>query len=149
MFLIWMLISDTNNNWMKNVHKRCHQVTYCSKTSSYEQLFKNAWISYHLPLSLMKINKQYQLRCLRKFKGHLQIQQVIFFWETRKSVQSMSWECFLNTYIKVWDIIPTEIKNGSSLDSFQESIKMEIFRVSLRTPQFYQFSLSFYFVNLF
>ena len=46
--LLWMLHSRCNNNKIKHLHERCLRLTYCDKTSSYEELLeKDGSVSIH------------------------------------------------------------------------------------------------------
>ena len=46
--LIWMLHSRRNNNKIQHLHERCLRLTYCDKSSSYQELLeKDGSVSLH------------------------------------------------------------------------------------------------------
>ena len=133
--LIWMLHSRKNSNKIKYLHERCLRLIYSDKKSSYENLLENDnSVSIHhkniqaLAIEMFKVkhklcpdiisdifkertNNQYNLRNRNDFV----IPRVHTVYHGTESI----------TYLgpKIWDIVPEEIKQKKSLNSFKESIK--------------------------
>ena len=133
--LIWMLHSRKNSNKIKYLHERCLRLIYSDKKPSYENLLENDnSVSIHhkniqaLAIEMFKVkhklcpditsdifkertNNQYNLRNCNDFV----IPRVHTVYHGTESI----------TYLgpKIWDIVPEEIKQKKSLNSFKESIK--------------------------
>ena len=133
--LIWMLHSRKNSNKIKYLHERCLRLIYSDKKPSHENLLENDnSVSIHhkniqaLAIEMFKVkhklcpditsdifkertNNQYNLRNRNDFV----IPRVHTVYHGTESI----------TYLgpKIWDIVPEEIKQKKSLNSFKESIK--------------------------
>ena len=130
-----MLHSRCNNNKIKHLHERCLRLTYCDKTSSYEELLeKDGSVSIHhkniqsLAIEMYKVKNElapaitanifstmnenpYNLRNYNDFR-------IPFARTVYHGTESIS---YLGP--KIWEIVPREIKDLESLNSFKKSIR--------------------------
>ena len=130
-----MLHSQSDNNKVKVLHKRCLQLIYNDKQSSYEELLINdSTVSIHYrniqtlatemfkvknemspeiicDIFTQRINNHYNLRHI----NHFETPFVRTVYNGTKSVSYLG--------PKIWDIVPEEYKTLNSLNSFKESIK--------------------------
>ena len=131
--LLWMLHSRCNNNKIKHLHERCLRLTYCDKTSSYEELLeKDESVSIHhrniqsLAIEMYKVKNaiapmttanvfcpnpenRYNLRNHSDFR--VPFAGTVY-------TESIS---YLGP--KIWDIVTAELKQNQSLNSFKKSIR--------------------------
>ena len=132
--LIWMLHSRRNNNIIKYLHERCLRLIYNDKNSSYELLTKDG------PVSIPHRNIQALVTEFYKIKNVLspEIFTGIFARET-ESHYNLRWcndfripsihtvyhgsESISFLGPKIWNILPDEIKQQTSLNSFKKSVK--------------------------
>ena len=130
-----MLHSRCNNNKIKHLHERCLRLIYCDKNSSYEELLeKDGSVSIHhrniqnLAIEMYKVKSEldpmiaanvfttipenhYNLRNYNGFR--LPFARAVYH-----GTESIS---YLGP--KIWDIVPIELKNAQSLNSFKKSIR--------------------------
>ena len=130
-----MLHSRCNNNKIKHLHERCLKLTYCDRTSSYEELLeKDGSVSMHhwniqsLAIEMYKVKNaiapmitanafcpnpenRYNLRNHSDFR-------VPFARTVYHGTESIS---YLGP--KIWDIVPAELKQNQSLNSFKKSVR--------------------------
>ena len=135
---LWMLHSRCNNNKIKHLHERCLRLTYCDKTSSYEELLeKDGAVSIHyrniqsLAIEMYKVKNaiapmitanvfcpnhenHYNLRNHSDFR-------VPFARTVYHGTESIS---YLGP--KIWDIVPAELKQNQSFNSFKKSIRKRV-----------------------
>ena len=132
--LVWILHSRRNNN-IRNLHERCLRLIYNDTNSSYEELLtKDGSVSIHhenikaLATEFYKIKNglspelfteifaretesHYNLRRCNDFR----IPSIRTVYHGRESIS------FLGS--KIWNILPDEIKQQTSLNSFKKSVK--------------------------
>ena len=127
--------SRCNNNKIKHLHEICLRLIYCNKNSSSEELLeKDGSVSIHhrniqsLGIEMYKIKNElapmitanvfttipenhYNLRNYNGFR--LPFARTVYH-----DTESISY-----LGLKIWDIVPTGLKNTQSLNSFKESIR--------------------------
>ena len=130
--LVWMLHSRSNNNKIKHLHERCLRIVYQDKQSFYENLLvKDDTVSMHhrniqaLATEMYKIENDLSTEILsniftQKTQNHDSLQnasdfQIPFVQTVYHGTKSIS--------PKIWDIVPAEMKNAISLNSFKAQIK--------------------------
>ena len=132
--LIWMFHSRIMNNKINRLHERCMRLIYGDKTSSFEELLdQDKSVSIHtrnlqmLATEMFKVYRgmsppiiselfrrrdiSYNLRSNSNFA----VPNVKSVFHGSKSI----------TYLgpKIWDIIPLQLKELTSLNAFQKGIK--------------------------
>ena len=125
--LIWMLHSCCNNNKIKHLHERCLRLIYCDKNSSYEELLeKDQSVSIH-PRNIQNLARE-----MCKVKNELapMITANVFITIPENHYHLRNYNGFRLpfartvyhgtesiSYIgpKIWDIVPSELKNAQSL----------------------------------
>ena len=134
--VILMLYSHENNNIISNLHEWCLRLKYNDKNTSYEELLtKDGSVSLHhmniqaLATKFYKIKNElspeffteifvhekesyYNLRWCNAFR----IPSVCTVYDDSESIS------FLGP--KIWNFLPDEIKQQTSLNSFKKSIKI-------------------------
>ena len=130
-----MLHSRSNNNKIKNLHESCLRIVYQDKQSSYERLLvKDGRASMHhrniqaLAIEMYKINNDLSTEILsniftQRTHNHYSLQipsdfQIPFVRTVYHGTESIS-----HFGPKIWDIVPAEMKNAISLNSFKAQIK--------------------------
>ena len=132
---VWTLQSRSNTNKIKHFHERCLCVVYQDKKSSYENLLvKDGTVSMHhqniqaLAIEMYKIKNDLSTEILSNIftqmtQNHYRLRnasdfQIPFVRTIYHGRESMS-------YLppKIWDIVPAEMKNAISLNSFKAQIK--------------------------
>ena len=133
--LVWMLHSRSNNNKIKHLHERYLRIVYQDKQSSYENLLvKDGTVSMHhrniqaLAIEMCKIKKDLSTEILsniltQRTQNHYSLRnasdfQIPFVRTVYHGTERIS---YLGP--KIWDIVPAEIKNAISLNSFKAQIK--------------------------
>ena len=133
-----MLHSRSNNNKIKHLHERCLRLTYCDKTSSYEELLeKDGSVSIYdrniqsLAIEMYKVKNaiaamitandfcpnpenQYNLRNHNDFR-------VPFARTVYHGTEGISYP-----ELKIWDIVTAELKQNKFLNSFKKSIRKRV-----------------------
>ena len=131
-----MFHSRILNNRINNLHERCLRIIYCDKTSSFEELLEtDRSVSVHtrnlqtLAIEMFKVsnniapkifsdifnprpNNKYNLRN----KSDFSIRRVR---TVHNGTETIS---FLGP--KIWDLVPSNIKEKTSLASFKSAIKL-------------------------
>ena len=123
------------NNKINNLHEKALRTVYQDKKSSFETLLKrDKSVSIHIK------NMQYLTTEIFKVKNDLcpEIMKEIFIFHenptynlrsgnhlTRRNIQATHHgiETISNLGAKIWDLLPEEIKNASSLSVFKTKIK--------------------------
>ena len=133
--LVWMLHSRSNNNKIKHLHERCLRIVYQDKQSSYENLLvKDGTVSMHhrniqaLAIEMYKIKNDLSTEILsniftQRTQNHYSLRnasdfQIPFVRTVYHGTESIS---YLGP--EIWDIVPAEMKNAISLNSFKAQIK--------------------------
>ena len=133
--LIWMLHRRWYNNKIKHLHEKCLRLIYCNKNSSYEELLeKDGSVSTHhrniqnLAIEMYKIkNELAPMITANVFttipENHYNLCnyngfRLPFARRVYHGPESISY-----LGLKIWDIVPTELKNGQSLNSCKKSIR--------------------------
>ena len=116
--------SRSNNNKIKHLHERCLRIVYQDKRSSYENLLvKDGTVSMHyrniqaLAIEMYKIKNDLSTEILSNIFTQSDF-QIPFVRTVYHRTESIS---YLGT--KIWDIVPTEMKNAISLNRFNAKIK--------------------------
>ena len=123
------------NNKINNIHERALRIVYHDKISSFKTLLKrNKYMSIHMK------NLQYLATELFKVKNGLspEIMNEIFVFQesetynsrsgnhlARKNIRTTQYgiESIANLGAKLWNLLPGEIKNSSSLTVFKNKIR--------------------------
>ena len=134
--VIWMLHSRKNNK-INFLHERCLRLIYSDKKSSYEEniLEKDNSVSIHhkniqaLAIAMFKVKHKLcpeiigdifmegpNNQCNLRDRPDLTTPQVHSVFHGTESISRLG--------PKIWDIVPKELKNKKSLNSFKESFKM-------------------------
>jgi len=133
--LIWMLHSRYNNNKIKHLHERCLRLTYCDKKSSYEELLeKDSSVSIHhrniqsLAIEMYKVKKEIAPAITanvfsRMPENHYNLRHRTDFITPFARTVFHGTESISYLGPKIWDIVPSELKEAQSLNSFKKSIK--------------------------
>ena len=133
--LVRMLHSRRNNNIIRNLHERCLRLIYNNKNSSYEELLtKDGSVSIHhgnihaLATEFYKIKNE----MLPKLFTEIFARETESYYNLRRCndfripsirivYQGSERVSFLGP--KIWNILPDEIKQQTSLNSFKKSVK--------------------------
>ena len=133
--IVWMCHGRGLNNKINNLHERALRTVYQDKKSSFETLLKHdKSVSIHVK------NLQYLATEIFKVKNDLcpEIMKEIFIFHenptynlrsgnhlTRRNIRTTHYgiETISNLGAKIWDLLPEEIKNASSLSVFKTKIK--------------------------
>ena len=132
---IEMLQSRRNNTVIRNLHERCLRLVYNDKKSSYEELLtKDGSVSIHhrniqaLATEFYKIKNGYSPELFieifaRETESHYNLRRCNDFRvpSIRTVYHGSESISFLGP--KIWNILPDEIKQQTSLNSFKKSIK--------------------------
>ena len=130
-----MCHSRNNNNKINRLHERCLRLIYGDRQSSYEKLLeKDGSVSIH--------HKNIQFLAIEMFKVKMgmspEIARDVFQQRTIPHHNFRHQSDFRIPFVrtvyygsestsclgpKVWDIVPNEIKQAKSLNSFKEAIK--------------------------
>ena len=132
--LVWMFHSHTLNNKINRLHERCLTIAYNDKKSTYENLLvRNISVSVHVT--------NLQILVIEMFKVHSGLSSPIFkeLFHKRtlnyelqhpsqfkiprtESVYNGS-ESIAYLGPKIWNMVPSELKEMSSISSFKKAIK--------------------------
>ena len=133
--LLWMLHSCCNNNKIKHLHETCLRLTYCDKTSSYEELLeKDGSVSIHhrniqsLATEMYKVkNAIVPMITVNVFcpnpENHYNLRNHSDFRVPFARTVYHGTESISSLGPKIWDIVPAELKQNQSLNSFKKSIR--------------------------
>ena len=133
--LVWMLHSRRNNSIIRNLHERCLRLIYNDKNSSYEELLtKDGSVSIHhrnidaLVTGFYKIENGLSPELFteifaRETEPHYNLRRCSDFRipSIRTVYHGSESISFLGP--KIWNILPDEIKQQTSLNSFKKSVK--------------------------
>ena len=133
--LVWMLHSRRNNSIIRNLHERCLRLIYNDKNSSYEELLtKDGSVSIHhrniqaLATEFYKIKNGLSPELFteifaRETESHYNLRRCNDFRipSIRTVYHGSESISFLGP--KIWNILPDEIKQQTSLNSFKKSVK--------------------------
>ena len=132
--LIWMLHSRCNNNKIKHLHERCLRLIYCDKNSSYEELLeKGGSVSIHhrniqnLAIEMYKVKNELALMITTNVfttipENYYNLPNYNDFRLPLARTVCHGTESISYLGPKIWDIVPIELKNAQSLNSFKKSI---------------------------
>ena len=132
--LIWMFHSRRLNSEINSIHERALRITYQDKTSTFKKLRnKTTPVSIH--------HRNLQVSAVEMFKIHGDLSPKILR-ETFVSKTSSNNICRNDTFEKrqvhsvyhgtkslsflgpkIWDLVPVELKQSDSLDSFKSKIR--------------------------
>ena len=132
---VWMLHNRRNNNIIRNLHERCLRLIYNDKNSSYEELLtKDGSVSIHhrniqaLATEFYKIKNGISPELFteifaRETESHYNLRRCNDFRipSIRTVYHGSESISFLGP--KIWNILPDEIKQQTSLNSFKKSVK--------------------------
>ena len=133
--LVWMLHSRRNNSIIRNLHERCLRLIYNDKNSSYEELLtKDGSVSIHhrnidaLVTGFYKIKNGLSPELFteifaRKTESHYNPRWCNDFRIPSIRTVYHGSESISFSGPKIWNILPDEIKQQTSLNSFKKSIK--------------------------
>ena len=125
--LIWTLHSCRNSNIIRNIHERCLRLIYNHKNSSYiELLTKDGSVSIH-HRNIKALGTEF---CKMKNGLSPELFTEIFTRETESHHNLRRCNNFRIPFVgiffvgpKIWNILPDEIKQQTSLNSFKKSVK--------------------------
>ena len=132
---IWMFHNRSLNNKINRLHERCLRIIYKDKHSNFEELLnKDNSVSIHhnsvhaLALEMHKVANSISLKIMNevfKLKGnpHYNLQHTSqFSVDPIHSVYNVAESAF---YLgpKIWELIPSEIRNKESLKGLKRGIK--------------------------
>ena len=132
--LIWMFHSRITNNKINRLHERCMHLIYGDKTSSFEELLEqDKSVSIHtrnLQMLATEIFKVYrsmsppifsELFCGRDICYNLRSNSNFAVPHVKSLFHGSESIYYLGP--KIWDIVPLELKELTSLNAFKKGIK--------------------------
>ena len=136
--LIWMLHSQSDNNKVKELHKRCLELIYNDKQSSYEELLiKDSTVSIHyrniqtLATEMFKVKNEMSPEIIcdiftQRINNHYNLRHFNHFETPFVGTVCNGTESVSYFGPKIWDIVSEEHKTLNNLKSFKESIKNSV-----------------------
>ena len=133
--LVWMCHNRTNNNEINRIHERCLRLIYNDKRTSFEDLLKiDDSVSIHqknvqtLAIEMYKVFKGLSPSVFseifpRTQKSHYELRHTSDFIIPR--IKSVNYGSESVHYLgpKIWDSLPSSMKELDSLNSFKSAIK--------------------------
>ena len=133
--LIWMFINRGTNQKINRLHERSLRILYKDDTSSFEELLtKDNSVTVHsrniqlLAIEMYKVKNNISPNYIREifpFSNSNYNTRTSNTFE-RPRVNTVVWgsETLRNLGPQIWGLIPSDIKNSSTLDSFKTKIKL-------------------------
>ena len=133
--LVWMLYSRRNNSIVSNLYERCLRLIYNDKNSSYEELLtKDGSVSIHhrniqaLATEFYKIkngilSELFTEIFARETESHYNLRRCNDFRIPSNRTVYHGSESISFLGPKLWNILPDEIKQQTSLNSFKKLVK--------------------------
>ena len=134
--LIWMLHSRKNNNKIKYLHERCLRLIYSDKKSPYENLLeKDHSVSIHhkniqaLAIEMFKVKNKLCPEItsnifMERTNNHYYLRNPSYFITPHVNSVYHGTESLSYLGSKIWEIVPEDLKQKKSLNSFKEAIKL-------------------------
>ena len=132
--LIWMCPSRENNRKINQLHERCRRTLYKYKQSSFNELLKKyGSISIHVQNLHVLATEMYQISnglstLLMKDifptnRNHYNLRQNSQFSRPCINTVYHGTESISNFGPKIWDLVPSNLKEISDLDKFKKAIE--------------------------
>ena len=132
--LIWMFHSRITNNKISRLHERCMRLIYGHKTSSFEELLEqDKSVSIHtrnLQMLATEMFKVYRSMSPLIFSELFRVRDICYNLRSNSNfavphVKSVFHGSESISYLgpKIWDIVPLELKELTSLNAFKKGIK--------------------------
>ena len=121
-----MLHCRRNNNIIRNLHERCLRLIYKDKNSSYEELLtKHGSVSiYHRNIQAL-VTKMYKIQngILSEIESHYNLRRCNDF--RIPPIRTVYYDSESIPFLgpKIWNFLPDEIKQQTSLNSFKKPVK--------------------------
>ena len=132
--LVWMFHSRTLNNKINRLHERCLRIVYNDKKSTYENLIvSDTFVSVHIrnlqilakkmfivrgdlsPAIFKELFTKRTLNYELRHPSQFTIPRVESVYNGSKRITCIG--------LKIWNMIPSELKEMSSISSFKKAIK--------------------------
>ena len=132
--LIWMFHSRITNNKINRLHEKCMRIIYGDKTSSFEELLEqDKSVSIHtrnLQMLVTEMFKVYRSMSPPIFSELFRGRDICYNLRSNSNfavphVKSVFHGSESISYLgpKIWDIVPLELKELTSLNGFKKGIK--------------------------
>ena len=132
--LIWMFHSRIMNNKINRLHERCMRLIYGDKTSSFEELLEqDKSVSIHtrnLQMLVTEVFKVYRSMSPPIFSELFRGRDICYNLQSNSNVAVPNVKSVFHgsesiSYLgpKIWDIIPLELKELTSLNAFKKGMK--------------------------
>ena len=132
--LIWMCHSRENNRKINRLHERCLRTVYNDKQSSFNELLeKDGSVSIHernlqfLATEMYKISNGLSTPLMKDIfpinRNPYNLRQNSQFSRPRINTVYHGTESISNLGPKIWDLVPSNLKEINELDKFKKAIK--------------------------
>ena len=147
--LVWMFCRRKLNNKINAIHERALRIAYCDKHSTFQQLLEkdNSISTHHRNLQVLwtgmfKVNMNLSPDLVNNIfvKEQIEIfyEEMTYFLNRQVSSVYNGTESLSFLGPKRWEVVPSEIKQSESLETFKRRIKKWIvFQCPCRLYQIY------------